>query len=96
MPIQPVDDCAAQTHVVVTARPIHGRAVRLAVGTGSFWRRRLAGELSFPPAGGTLELAVPRGYFDSGVNEVLLRATGDDVEIVSWRFVDREEHDTSL
>ena len=44
----------------------------------------------------TVEFAVPRGMFDAGINEVVLRAEGGDVTLREWLWIDRMEHDTSV
>ncbi len=83
------------THVSVTAKPSCGRTVALTIVVGQFTCRTDVGVLGFPAEGASVEIAVPEGAFDSGVNEVVLEADGDLV-LESWTWVDRGVHDTSL
>jgi hypothetical protein len=82
------------SHVRIHARPLGNAPATLSVRTGSFFARHDVGTLTFDKEA-TLDLAVPPGAFDSGINEVLL-ATDAPLAVVSIQFVDDLPHDTSV
>lgn len=78
------------THLAISAR---GPA-RLTLATGSFFRRRLVGTLELR-GDAPVEIALPPGALDSGINELVVHADRS-VTLASIRFIDRAKHDTSI
>jgi hypothetical protein len=84
------------THVRIEADAPLGRPVTLKIRSGSFFRRHDVGAISIAPGQTTqAEIAVPRGAFDSGINEVLLDAD-EDIVLRKWKWIDQDEHDTRV
>jgi hypothetical protein len=82
------------TSIRLKAHPLSSSAATLTLRTASFFRKFELGALRFSESQ-TLELKVPRGAFDSGINEVLLD-TDAAIALESLQFVDDGAHDTSV
>ena len=53
------------------------------------------GAMLYTPGNEELEWALPKGGFDSGINEVVVEAD-NDITLRSLQFIDRTDHDLSL
>ena len=81
------------TSVRVKARPLAGPAT-LEIENRSFFLRSSVGRLTFTEDA-LLELRVPAGAFDSGINEVVLSSDAP-IQLETWQWVDDGEHDRSV
>jgi hypothetical protein len=82
------------TRLRVRARPTTAEPGKLRIHTGSLFGAELVGEATFS-GDEEVEVAVPRGAFDSGINEVILDSH-PPVALVTMRFVDEGAHDTGI
>ena len=81
------------TSVRVKARPLAGPAT-LEIENRGFFLRSSVGRLTFTEEA-LLELRVPAGAFDSGINEVVLSSDAP-LQLETWQWVDDGPHDRSV
>lgn len=83
------------TSVRITAHALDGRPATLRVRTRDFWGRTRALPPSTFTARETLEVVVPAGAFDSGINEIVFTSDAP-LALVSLQWIDRSPHDTRV
>jgi hypothetical protein len=76
------------THLKLQGTPTTGGPAVLRIWSGSFFFRRDVGQVTIPDGGGAVELAVPAGAFDSGINEIIVQSDRE-VTLSTLTWIDR-------